>query len=113
MKFEEYWDCGGASKLRVRSSTSEVKEAAKFIWNKALKHGRTNNNFVNMSFTEYWSKEGIGDRIDQKNRWSLIFKIDKSAMKNAMREIWDDAVNVGEKEFGISVNDSGSTSFEI
>lgn len=93
--FDKYWDEGGASQLRKRSSSQEVKEAARQIWQKALKHGRTDNDYVNMSFVQFWKAEGIGEEIDRKNRWRLIFTIDKSGMKAAMREIWDDAVEIG------------------
>lgn len=110
MNFDEYWNQGGASKLRERRSSGDVKEAAEKIWNTALKHGRTDNNFVNMSFAEYWNEEGIGDRIDEKNRWGLFFTIDKEGMKAAMSEIWNHAVRRGEVE---SITfDSSNTSFE-
>lgn len=107
--FDEYWNQGGASRLQKRSTSSDVKESAEWIWNKALKHGRTDNKYVNMSFPEVWNKEGIGDRIDRKNRWSLLFKIDKTEMKEALREIWDDSVEYGKKpesSFQVSRNNT-------
>lgn len=98
MSFKEYWNRGGASKLQRRPTSSEVKKSARWIWNKAMKHGRTDNKYVDMSFSEFWDREGIGDRIDQKNQCSFFFRIDKTGMKEDVREIWDDAVEFGERE---------------
>lgn len=111
MNFNEYWNKGGASKLRNRSSSREIKEAAKRVWDKALKHGRTDNSFVDMSFPEWWNEEGYGERIDEKNRWSFFFRIDKGAMKEAIREVWDDAAEFGERKTKSINFDSSNTSF--
>lgn len=105
MDFDNYWDQGGASQFR-NASSSDIKEDARAIWNVAQKYGRTDNNFVDLSFPEFWNEEGIGEDIDEKNRGRWIFKIDKSAVKEAMREIWDDAVMHGS---GVEKGKIGST----
>jgi hypothetical protein len=92
MNFERYWERGGASKLRSRSSSRDVKEAAREIWKRALKFGRTDNNYNDLSFPEYWNAEKIGEHIDEKNKGRFFFKIDKAAME----EVWNDALELGD-----------------
>lgn len=117
MTFEQYWNSeNGASIMKERAGSSlffpapesQLRKAAKEIWNEAMKYGRTDNDIASMTFLEYWNESGIGDQIDQKNRWRFITQIDKSGLKSAMEEVWNDAVEHGEKG-SIKINDNNSS----